>query len=258
MPSTLVSNRAVVDAACLTPWGDAADGLPGAAPRELPPLVGFAISRFGPLVHTVATACLGPADAPGNHIGRRGAETAIVLATMYGDAATVDTATQGSVAGKPPSAVLFFQSVTTSAVSHLTRTYDIQGPLTCISAVPDPAGEALRVADALLDDPELHQVLVIGVETAPNERVHRARELAVEAGWRLRLPAGDAAAALLLRRTGTDPHGPRLTLSEVTPGATPARSTEPAGPLGWLGNLMTLCADVGARRPGAYTYELTR
>ncbi|MEU4565456.1 hypothetical protein [Micromonospora sp. NPDC023956] len=258
MPSALVSHRAIVDAACLTPWGDEASGLPGAAPRELPPVTGFAISRFGPLVHAVAADCLGPAESSGNHVGRHGAGTAVVLATVFGDAVTTDAATRRTVAGKQPGALLFFQSVTTSILSHLTRHYGIRGPLTCVSAVADPAGEALRVADALLDDPELQQVLVIGVETEPNERVRRVHESAAAAGREARLPAGDAAAALLLRRFENDPAAARLTLAEAHPGPTPARSDDPASAFGWLGRFMGLCADAGARRHGTYVYELSR
>ncbi|TCO59345.1 ketosynthase [Actinocrispum wychmicini] len=257
MPSGLLSHRAIVDAACLTPWGDEASGLPGAASQELPPIVGFAISRFGPLVHAVATACLGPTGAPDNHVGRYGAGTAIVLATMYGDAVTVDTATQWAVAGNLSNPLLFFQSVSTSILSHLTRRYGIHGPLTCISAIHDPAGDALRVADALLDDLELHQVLVIGVETKPNERVCRVSELAAADGWGSRLPAGDAAAALLLRRIETDTGVARLTLSETSPGSASGGSGEPVRSLGWLSNFMALCADAGTRRHETYTYKLS-
>lgn len=255
MPSALVSHRAIVNAACLVPWGDEASALPGAAPVELPQVLGFAISRFGPLVYTVAATCLGPAGAAGDHVGRYGARTAIVLATMYGDATTVDTATQWTVAGRLTNPLLFFQSVNTSILSHLTRRYGIQGPLTCVSAVLDPAGDALRVADALLDDADLYQVLLIGVETKPNERVRRAGETARADGWRPLLPAGDVAAALLLRRIETGPGAARLTLTEAPPGT--ASGDEPAGPLGWLTGLAELCADVGSRRRAAYTYPLS-
>ncbi|MEU5191589.1 hypothetical protein AB0G83_31255 [Streptomyces klenkii] len=181
-----------------------------------------------------------------------------MLATMYGDAVTLDTATQWAVAGKRSNPLLFFQSVSTSILSHLTRRYGIHGPLTCISAVPDPAGDALKVADALLDDPELHQVLVIGVETKPNERVSHVSELAEAADGRgSRLPAGDAAAAILLRRIETETGGARLALSETRPGTTSGGSGEPAGPLGWLTNFMELCADANTRRHEAYTYMLS-
>jgi hypothetical protein len=257
MPSALVSRRAIVNAACLIPWGDAASGLPGAAPVELPQVVGFAISRFGPLVHTVATTCLGPAGTSGNHIGRYGARTAIVLATMYGDAITADTATQWTVAGKLSNPLLFFQSVSTSILSHLTRSYRIQGPLTCISAVLDPAGDALRVADALLDDPDLYQVLLIGVETKPNQRVRQASEMAAADGWAPLLPAGDVAAALLLRRIETATAVTRLTLSEAPLGTVTAGGDEPAGPLGWLTNLVELCANASIGRHDACTYVLS-
>ncbi|MFE3579861.1 ketosynthase [Streptomyces vinaceus] len=254
--SALMSHRAVVGGTCLVPWGDEASGLPGAALKELPEVVGFAISRFGPLVHAVATACLGPAGAPGNRVGEHGTRTAIVLATLYGDAPTLDTATQWTVAGKLNNPLLFFQSVNTSILSHLTRRYGIRGPLTCVSAVLDPAGDALRVADALLEDPELYQVLVIGVETKPNERVCRAGESVVAEGWTPRLPADDAAGALLLRRIEAGTEAARLTLSETSTG-TVSRGGGPTGPLGWLGRFMELCADAGAGRHEAYLYDLS-
>jgi hypothetical protein len=257
MPSPLVSHRAIVNAACLVPWAGKAAGLPGAAPEELPQVPGFAISRFGPLVHAVAAACLGPAGTAADHVGSYGASTGIVLATMYGDAVTADTQTQWTIAGKLTNPLLFFQSVPTSILGYLTRRYSIRGPLTCISAVLDPAGEALRVADTLLDDPDLYQVLIIGVETEPKERVRRAIELAAVDGWRPLLPAGDVAAALLLRRTEADPEAARLTLSE-TPCGTAARGrSEQAGPLGWLTNLVDLCVDAGTGRHGDYTYQLS-
>lgn len=257
MPSALVSHRAIVNGACLVPWGDEASGLPGAAPVELPQVLGFAISRFGPLVHTVAATCLGPTGASGDHVGRYGDRTAIVLATVYGDSTTVDTSTQWTVAGKLSNPLLFFQSVSTSILSHLTRRYGIQGPLTCISAVLDPAGDALRVADALLDDPDLYQVLLIAAEIKPNERVCRASETAAADGWRPLLPAGDAAAALLLRRIDTGTKVARLTLSEAPLGATSGGGGGPAGPLGWLTNLAELCADAGSGQREAYAYTLS-
>ncbi|MER5214841.1 ketosynthase [Streptomyces sp. NPDC002838] len=215
-----------------------AAGLPGAAPEELPALVGFAVSRFGPLVSAVVTACLSPSGGPDNHVGQKGPKTAVVLATMYGDAVTVDTATQRLVAQKPPNPLLFYQSANTSVLSHVTRRYGIHGPLTCVSAVRDPAAEALRMADALLDDPALSQVLVVGVETRPNERVRRAHESTTAGSGRAHLPVGDAAAALLLRRLGED-GTVRLSLLEKDAN----ESAEP-GPLGWLSDLMGLCAAI--------------
>nr|AKC92647.1 putative chain length factor [Amycolatopsis sp. SANK 60206] len=256
MPSALMSHRTIVEAVCLTPWGDAASGLPGAACKELPPVAGFAISRFGPLVHAVASACLEPVGGAGNHVGPDGARTAIVLATVFGDVTTVDTANRAVAADQRPDPVLFFQSVTTSILSHLTRQYGIEGPLISISAVPDPASNALLLADSLLDDHELHQVLVIGVETEPNERMRRTSDLAAADGWSVPLPVGDAAAALLLRRVGTQTRRARLTLAEPVRRAVDD-SDESAGPLGWLGRLMKLCADVGSGQSGACIYELS-
>lgn len=251
MAPKILSERSAVSAGCLTPWGDAASGLPGAAPEGLPRIMGFAISRFGPLVHTVVTRCLGPSGAPDNHIGRDGEKTAIVLATMYGDAVTVDTATQRAVADEPPKPLLFFQSVSTSILSHLTRSYAIHGPLVCISAVRDPAAEALTVADTLLDDPSLSQVLVIGVETEPNERVRHAAELAAGDHVPPRLPQGDVAAAILLRRFEGSEKVARVTLLRGDRDFRP-----PPTPLGWLDSLAALCAAVEADARGSHAYEL--
>ncbi|GAA1935332.1 ketosynthase [Kitasatospora viridis] len=258
MPPAPISHRAAVAASCLVPWGDAAAGLPGAAPVELPRIVGFAVSRFGPLVHAVATACLETPGTAAHHVGPHGAGTAIVLATVHGDAVTADTASRWTVEGRITNPLMFFQSVSTSILGQLTRRHGIHGPLTCVSAVRDPAGEALGIADALLDDPELHQVLVIGVETAPTERVRRAGESAAAAGWRHRLPAGDAAAALLLRRFDPGTGATRLTLSPAPAGRVFEEDDGSAGPLGWLGGFLALCAAVRAGQPAAHTYRLPR
>ncbi|MET7575517.1 hypothetical protein ABZT04_44810 [Streptomyces sp. NPDC005492] len=210
--------------------------------------MGFEVSRFGPLVHAVTTACLGPSGGPVNHIGQRGSGTAIVLATMYGDAVSLDTATQRLVAGKPPKPLLFYQSANTSVLSHLTRRYAIRGPLTCVSAVHDPAAEALRIADTLLDDPEVVQVLVVGAETRPTERVRRTEELAASGNEYTRLPTDDAATALLLRRLG-DGDTARLDLVEAETDDT----APPPGPLGWLERLMGLCAAIDVEPESART-----
>ncbi|CCH29454.1 beta-ketoacyl synthase chain length factor [Actinosynnema sp. NPDC047251] len=218
--------RAVVGAACLAPWGERARDVPGAAPVDLTSVPGFVTSRFNPLVAAVAEQCLG---APGGDlIHGLGERTAIVLATACGDTTTSDLATRKLVAGQVHSPLLFFQSVTTSILGHLARQYGITGPVSCVSACEDLAGSALRLADLLLFDDELEQVLVIGVELAPNDRVTWVRDRLGAEHPLGRLPLGeDAAVALLLRR------------------ATRGRPAVPADPphpaYGWLGQLVGLC-----------------
>ncbi|MGC0398828.1 hypothetical protein RKD27_001472 [Streptomyces sp. SAI-126] len=232
MPTALTRPRAIAGAACRTPWGEAAAGLPGAADTELPKVVGFVVSRFSPLVHDVVTACLGAPGTPDDLVGDLGPRTAIVLATLYGDTTTTDTATQRLVAGQVHSPLLFFQSVTTSILGHLTKRYGITGQLTCLSAGGDLAADALRTADLLLDQDDVEQVLVIGVETEPGERATWVHErIAAEDGLDA-LPAGDAAVALLLRRT--TPGLPELRSVPAEPGPTATDAVPWSAPFGWL------------------------
>ncbi|SEF00302.1 beta-ketoacyl synthase chain length factor [Streptomyces sp. Ag109_O5-10] len=251
MPTVLSKPRAIASAACRTPWGEAAAGLPGAAEVELPKVVGFVVSRFSPLVHDVVTACLGEPGSTDDLVGAAGPRTAVVLATLFGDTTTTDTATQRLVAGQVHSPLLFFQSVTTSILGHLTKRYGITGQLTCLSAGGDLATEAFRAADLLLDQDAVEQVLVIGVETAPGERatwVHgrTAAEDGLDA-----LPAGDAAVALLLRRTGTGL--PELCGLPEEPDR-PAGPTVPwSAPFGWLRALVETAQAADRVRSGRVT-----
>lgn len=199
----------VAAGACRVPWGPAANGLPGAAPAELPGLTGFVLSRFNPLIADVVVDCLGEPGSPHDLTTGRADRTAIVLATTYGDTTTSDVATQRLVAGQVHSPLLFFQSVTTSVLGHLARQYGITGPISCISTGADPAAEALTLADLLLAEDDADQVLVVGVETAANERVDWIRERVDEQGGFGPLPHGDAAVALLLRRGGEGTAAPK-------------------------------------------------
>src|SRR5690606_34406014 len=58
-------DAAIVSGACLAPWGERAANLPGAADAELPPLSGFVVSRFSPLVAEVVRRCLAGHDVAG-------------------------------------------------------------------------------------------------------------------------------------------------------------------------------------------------
>ncbi|GAA2513514.1 beta-ketoacyl synthase chain length factor [Winogradskya humida] len=237
--STRARARAIRSAACTTPWGGAATGLPGAAPVPLASVVGFVTSRFSPLVHAVATACLGTPYSAGDLSGPR---TGMVLATMFGDTVTLDTATRRLAGGQVHSPMLFFQSVTTSILGHLGRTYGISGPVECLSAARDGAAEALFAADLMLDQDDVDQVLLIGVELAANERatwIHR--RLAAEGLDAL--PDGDCAVALLLARDGNGPATLR------TAAGIHAAAPEPRyARFGWLAPLVAAGETV---RPGA-------
>ena len=225
--------REVAAAACLAPWGERAEGLPGAAPEELPKVVGFVLSRFSPIVNAAVLDCLGDPAAPDNLIGTAGDRTAMVLATLYGDTVTGDTATARMVEGQVHSPLLFFQSVTTSILGHLTKRYGITGPLTSLSHQTDPGGEALLLADSLLESGAADQVVV---ETAANERARSVHDRLTAAHEPLgALPVSDAAAVVLLRKATSDT-APSALLASPDPG--PGRPVSPE--YGWLGALVAV------------------
>lgn len=238
--SMRLTGSTVVSAFCLAPRGAAADGLPGAAPEALAGVPGFAFSRFAPLVHAVVRGCLDLKTPADGHVLEP--DTPIILATQFGDAVTVDGPMLRAIGGKRPNALWFFQSATTSVLSRLTRHYGLDGQLTCISTIDDPAGEALRMAELMFSADETEHVLIIGAELAPNDRVACATARLWELdGADTRSPEGDAAAALLLRRKNpAQPTGPDDLM--------PKRPVDPAlaGRLGWLTPLFELCVEYGA------------
>ncbi len=149
-----------------------------------PGVPGFALSRFNPLVNELARRCLttvGDVSGPG---------TALLLGTTFGDTTTIDTASRNLVAGQVRNPLLFYQSVPTTILGHVAREYGITGPVVCCSIRTDPANELAELAELLLLDEELRQVLVIEVELAANLRIAR-----LGGG-----PATDTATAKLLRK----------------------------------------------------------
>ncbi|MER6531839.1 ketosynthase [Streptomyces sp. NPDC001508] len=258
--------RALLASACLTPWGGAATGLPGAAPVELPKVIGFVTSRFSPLVHAVATDCLGAPGSDRDRIGAAGSRTGIVLATMFGDTVTLDTATRRLTEGQVHSPLLFFQSVTTSVLGHLGRQYGITGPVTCLSVARHGVAEALFSADLMLDEDEVDRVLVIGVELAANERATWVHRRASGPEGLAALPDGDCAAALLLARE-PDPDGAPtpLVAADGTTAAGPPQEDVRYRRFGWLASLVAASeavrpapgaasAPTPVRVPGPYGY----
>ena len=182
---------------------------------ELAPLPGFVESVFSPLVFEACRRCLEqqPVD---------GARTAVVLASLMGDTTTADLASRRLVAGRVHNPLLFMQATANSVLGYLSREFGITGQQLSLSTLDDPLAEALAMAEVLLDDPDLEQVLVVGVELAGGARVEAVRsELAGGPS-----PAqGDLAVAVLLGRNG----GPAVPVA-------PARS----GPPGSLRSLLDL------------------
>jgi hypothetical protein len=161
-----------------------------AAPSpDLAPLPGFVESVFSPLAFDACRRCLEAHKVDG-------ARTAVVLASLMGDTATADLASRRLVAGRVHNPLLFMQATANSVLGYLGREFGITGQQLSLSTLADPLAESLAMADVLLDEPDLDQVLVVGVELGGGERVAAVR---AELGPP---EQGDLAVAVLLGRDG--------------------------------------------------------
>ncbi|MBL1086539.1 hypothetical protein JK359_32055 [Streptomyces actinomycinicus] len=133
-----------------------------------PPVHGFAFSAFAPLVAAAVTRCL--TAYPGGAAGVAGPATAVLLVTTFGDTETADAVTRALSERQPPSPVLFFQSVPTSVLGHLTRVLGVTGPMACLSVLDDAAGQGEAYARVLLASGAAERALVVEVELAAGER----------------------------------------------------------------------------------------
>lgn len=160
-----------------------------------PPVTGFAFSPFGPLVAEAAARCLN--TAPGGPEAVAGPGTAVVLITTFGDTVTADAVTAALAEGRTPSPVLFFQSVPTSILGHITRVFRITGPMVCLSELPGAEGHGETTARLLLASGTTERVLLIEVELAAGPRDSPVRARLQPSGP---VPRSDRATATLFHR----------------------------------------------------------
>jgi hypothetical protein len=237
--ATLRNSRWVASAGCVGPWGSTAGELRawlsegGAGAREArmpPPVPGFIESQFNPLVYAVVKQCLS-SWGPGE-----GAGTAIVLGSGLGDTTTADVASQNVAKGHVHNPLLFYQSVPTSILGYVTREFGITGPISCVAG-GELSTSMLEMADLLLEDEAIHQVLVLGLELQLNPRTARVRELQGAGGGGER--DADVAVGLLLRRVPAPHDG--ATLEALQEAA--ADSGSPPFPRNWsaVRDLVALC-----------------
>ncbi|WP_237277003.1 hypothetical protein [Streptomyces caniscabiei] len=204
----------------------------------LPRLPGFVESAFSPLVYEVAARCLtgrqdGGTSRASEAANGGGSRTAVALASLMGDTTTADLASRRVVSGRVHNPLLFMQATPNSVLGHLSREFGITGQMFSVSTFGDPVTELLDMADLLLEDPELDQVLVVGVELGGGERwaaVHR--ELSAEDGRPVPdLPASAAlAVAVLLGRPGPGAHSGAGTPMTIGPTETFAGERSAAAP----------------------------
>jgi len=165
---------------------------PAADGDALPPIAGFIVSSFNPLVAEVAERCLRahyghpPAD-PG-----RAATTAVVLASVRGDTTTATAVADALATGRRVPPLLFFQSNPNAVVGHIAARWGLAGPVVCTSPAGDALADGLAVAGLLLADGAATEVLVITADLAADAPDAGGTSPGTDAGDR------DAAVAVLV------------------------------------------------------------
>lgn len=130
----------------------------------LPPIPGFIVSSFSPLVAELAERCLRryfglrPADQV------RGERTAVLLASTTGDLATAAAIAEAVDASRRVPPLLFYQSSPNAVVGHLTARWGLAGPVVCTSPAAGTLTDALQSAVLLIEDGDAAAVLVIVAE----------------------------------------------------------------------------------------------
>jgi 3-oxoacyl-(acyl-carrier-protein) synthase len=144
-----------------------------------PPIAGFVVSSFNPLVAEVAQRCLRahygtpPADPV------RGERTGVVLASIRGDVTTADAVAQALRAGRRVPPLLFFQSNPNAVLGHVTARWGLGGPVVCISPAGDALAGGLAAAALLLADGDATEVLVIAADLGTGEGTDSGGDRAV-------------------------------------------------------------------------------
>jgi hypothetical protein len=233
-------------ASCLGPWGgQLCPPYPDPpAPAPVPePVPKFVESNFSPLISFAVRGALSVVGEP------PAADTGMVLTSSFGDTETADTASRRLAAGRPVNPMLFYQSIPNSILGYLGCEFAMTGPIICFSADRRLLSEGLAVAESILAEDAAGQVLVIGIDLVPNDRiraVHKARTAC--RGGIEPLPAGDIVAAVVVQRPAGRLPGLRLVDEPWPSGESrrprPGRGLDPAGALSGFVELCQTFADL--------------
>jgi 3-oxoacyl-(acyl-carrier-protein) synthase len=135
-------------------------------PPQPPPLAGFVVSTFSPLVAATAERCLAAAEPPPSR-------TAIIIASASGDAMSAEHVAHAVDTGGRVGPLLFFQSVPNAVAGHIAAKHGLTGPIVCLSG---DAADGRSAAELLVCDGDADAALVIVVQQGP--AVARAELLA--------------------------------------------------------------------------------
>jgi hypothetical protein len=148
-------------------WPDAG-GLPDAGDptenRTVPPVPGFVLSSFNPLVAELAERCLrrsyGAPPVPPDF----GQSLAMIVVSASGDTASARHVARAVDSGSRVGPLMFFQSVPNSIAGHVAARWGLGGPVVCLCPVGDPMAEGLAQAALLIQDGDATAALVVLVE----------------------------------------------------------------------------------------------
>jgi 3-oxoacyl-(acyl-carrier-protein) synthase len=131
-----------------------------------PPLPGFVVSSFSPLVAAAADRCLTARHGNPPVVEELGERTAIVLVSGSGDAQLAAHVANAVDTGARIGPLLFFQAVPNSVAGHVAARWGLRGPVACLCPVADATAEGLAYARLLIEDGDADEVLVVAVEQA--------------------------------------------------------------------------------------------
>jgi hypothetical protein len=138
---------------------------------EVPPVAGFIVSTFSPLVAVVADRCMqrhtadievavDPAPEPTAE-----PVTAVVIASALGDVTSAVHVAEAIDGGKRVGPLLFFQSVPNAVAGYVAARWSLTGPVVCL-ATPE---SALEIAALLIADGDADRALLIHAELSRDE-----------------------------------------------------------------------------------------
>ncbi len=131
-----------------------------------PPLPGFVVSSFSPLVAAAAERCLTARHGNPPAAEDSGQRTAVVLVSGSGDARMTEHVARAVDDGTRIGPLLFFQAVPNSVAGHVAARWGLRGPVVCLCPTGDGRADGLAHARLLIADGDADEVLVVIVEQA--------------------------------------------------------------------------------------------
>ncbi|MGD0556766.1 MAG: beta-ketoacyl synthase chain length factor [Streptosporangiaceae bacterium] len=132
---------------------------------SLPPLPGFILSSFSPLVAELAERCLRQYFRSKGADAGRARRIGIVVASTTGDIATAAAIARAVEAGRRVPPLLFFQSNPNAVAGYIAARWHLGGPLVCTIPASHGLTDALNSACLLIEDGDADAALVILADT---------------------------------------------------------------------------------------------